>query len=158
MIENAKYIGGINEFARIYSRACYNTTSDTSSPMCEAFTKKAIPYDSHRNVSCPFDSQACIYKNENLQMDTGSIDTNTVLGMNTNKDNVHFRKVTTCAPLEPEIWTTRQNTTGPSGEEEYRMLWNWGTIPWYNNTDYVAEAESDNTNRLSKGFTGYSMV
>ncbi|KAK3216799.1 hypothetical protein GRF29_1g994803 [Pseudopithomyces chartarum] len=158
MIENAKYIGGVNEFARIYSRACYNTSSDTSSPMCEAFTKKAIPYDSHQNVSCPFDSQACIYKNENLQMDTGNIDTNTVLGMNTNKDNVHFRKVTTCAPLEPEIWTTRQNTTGPSGEEEYRMLWNWGTIPWYNNTDYVAEAESDNTNRLSKGFTGYSMV
>ncbi|KAL5427469.1 hypothetical protein PMIN07_009707 [Paraphaeosphaeria minitans] len=158
MIENAKYIGGVTEFGRIYARACYNTTGNSSSPMCEAFTTKAIPYTSHTNASCPFDNQTCIYGTENLQMDTGNMDTNDVLGVNTRKDNIHFRKVTTCAPLRPDLWTTTENTTGPMGEDEYRIKWNWGTIPWYNDTDYVAEADSDNTNRLSNGFTGYSMV
>jgi hypothetical protein len=126
--------------------------------MCEAFTTKAIPYTSRMDTPCPFDNQTCIHGSQNLQMDTGKMDTNDVLGINTRKDNVHFRKVTTCAPLQPELWTTRVNTTGPMGEDEYRIKWNWGTIPWYNNTDYIAEADSDNTNRLSKGFTGYSMV
>ncbi|KAF1964651.1 hypothetical protein BU23DRAFT_630648 [Bimuria novae-zelandiae CBS 107.79] len=158
MIENAKYIGSITEFGRIYARACYNTTSQSNSPMCEAFTREAISYSSQLNASCPFDPETCIYRTGNLQMDTGNIDTNTALGINTRKDNVHFRKVTTCAPLQADLWTTRENTTGPMGEGEYRILWNWGTIPWYNDTDYVAKADSESNNRLSKGFTGYSMV
>jgi hypothetical protein len=144
MIENHRYVGAVREFSRIYARACYNKTASSTSSSCQSFTQRSIPYTTYLNESCPFDPITCIYSNQNLRMDTNEFDTNKVLGINTGKDNIHFRKVTSCAPLKPEIYTTRVNETGPNGESGYHMYWDWGTATWVDK-DYIAHAQNTST-------------
>lgn len=154
MVENQRWMGGVTEFSRIYARTCYNNSATADSPTCQAFTQTSIPYSSRTNASCPFDTITCSSPNGNLQMDTGELDTNKVLGINTGKDNVMFRKVTTCAHLKPDLYTRTINETGPNGESGYHVYWDWGTLTWNDGYDYIAEAR----NYTGQPWAGYTMM
>jgi hypothetical protein len=144
MIENNKYIRNLAEFSKQYERACYYKPPGLEAETCKAFTTPSIPYLTSLNASCPFDKSVCTFPGpDNLEMDTLLIDTNKVLGINTNKHNLDFRKSTVCAPIKPDIFTTttsydrvgrisRQNTSSPHQFTQ----WKFGN---YTNPDPTSE-------------------
>ncbi|KAF2105161.1 hypothetical protein BDV96DRAFT_608476 [Lophiotrema nucula] len=153
MIENHRYIAAVREFSHIYARRCYGENGSHTSPDCQIFTRTSIPYTSSMNASCPFDVATCVYPDNNLQLDTGLMDTKTLLGINTDKHNLPFRKITTCGPLKPDHRTTKINETDGDGFPGYHEYWNWGTMIGIG-YDYIAEALSFD----SLPFAGYSMI
>lgn len=95
----------INEtlVAANYARYCYGGQSTLSS-LCGTFRQQRILWSVDQNASCPFQSGMCQFSdNAALQLDTGYIDSDHVLGLNTAlEDRVNFRRVTKCAPLSLE--------------------------------------------------------
>ncbi|KAF2183637.1 hypothetical protein K469DRAFT_667831 [Zopfia rhizophila CBS 207.26] len=141
MVENQRYMRRVNEFSRIYARGCYNKTDVHVSPSCQAFTQESIPYSSLLNASCPFDPITCVSPSANLRMDTGKVDTNDIFGLNSRIHNIELRKVTSCAPMKPDLYTTRRNLTsqGADNETDFEIMWNWGKTVAGN---YLARADS----------------
>lgn len=98
-----------------YVRNCY-TVSNVSvrSDSCEAFTVASLPVQT-RNVSCPFSNEICGLPDA-FQVDTGFIDSNTDLGINTDEsDSIRFRKVMTCVPMPTEQFAGDWVDQAPSG-------------------------------------------
>lgn len=82
-----------------YVRDCYLGSGDNSS--CNLFAKAAIDLE-YNYVSCPFGDDICIEEtNGAFQVDTGYVNSDKDLGINSRKqDSVDYRRVTTCAPLK----------------------------------------------------------
>ena len=115
MMENNRYLRSLAEFSKQYGRTCYNKSMDMEAESCKAFTKPSIPYSTNLDAACPFDKTVCTYPDTgNFKLDTGLIDTNKLLGINTRKDNLEFRKATVCALIKPRIFTsiTSQDRVG----------------------------------------------
>ncbi|KAF2266955.1 hypothetical protein CC78DRAFT_566402 [Lojkania enalia] len=130
MVENGKYLRRRSESSRIYTRDCYNNTNARWTPSCQVFTQASIPFTTSSNVPCPFNSTTCALPNANLMLDTGALDTNDILGINSKKDSIKFRRTMTCAPIKPDLFTERLNytMTEPDGTNhtEYIMHWLYG--------------------------------
>lgn len=83
-----------------YARSCYNASSGTQ---CNTFANRRIDWVSSYNATCPFAQEMCIGTNEAIRMDTGRIDSHSMLGINAaEEDRVSYRRVTTCAPIATE--------------------------------------------------------
>ncbi|KAL7621859.1 hypothetical protein AAE478_007359 [Parahypoxylon ruwenzoriense] len=88
--------------ATAYSRRCYNTTDPQH---CSPFVKSTINWTTDWHARCPFHESMCI--GPAMQIDTGLINSNIDLGLNSaSKDQINIRKITTCAPITQENYTT----------------------------------------------------
>jgi hypothetical protein len=102
-----------------YTQECYNQNSSAVATSCKSFTASSIP-STTKSVPCPFSSKICASPNA-VQVDTGFIDSNTHLGINSKKsERVKFRKVVTCAPTLAEERYSSNWTVTPPGPG-YRM-------------------------------------
>lgn len=88
------------DLSKAYVRDClsgYHT-----SPECNVYKRREIPYLTRNNVSCPFNSSTmCLGSSNNaLRLDSTLLDSNDDLGINSEqKDRIQYRKVTTCSPV-----------------------------------------------------------
>ena len=82
-----------------YARACYNNTENIL--QCNQYTAGKISWKFNQNASCPFAPELCLLgPNSAYEMDTGPIDSHTVLGINAPTEaRITLRKVTTCSPI-----------------------------------------------------------
>ena len=88
----------------IYSRACYSGQYRDYSSICSSYVQQQINSTIDISAPCPFAPGAC--DGPALTIDTGMIDSNYHLGVNTHKrDRISIRKTTTCAPLLGERYT-----------------------------------------------------
>lgn len=84
-----------------YIKNCYLGSGDNSS--CNLFAKAAIDLK-YSYMDCPFGDEICLQQtNGAFQVDTGYINSDKDLGINSRKEHsVNYRRVTTCAPLKTE--------------------------------------------------------
>lgn len=81
-----------------YVQRCYSNISDTDS--CGPYVKGYLPRTVDRNATCPFKENICLYKDRNIKLDTGHIDTHHDMGMNAPPHlRMTVRHITHCAPL-----------------------------------------------------------
>ncbi|KAF2726818.1 hypothetical protein EJ04DRAFT_582442 [Polyplosphaeria fusca] len=127
-----------------YARSCYQDNSDIEG--CNFFVKPRLQFQRETNASCPFDNSICISEWGNLRIDTGFINTNDDLGMNTAPgDRLEFRHVYQCAPLKTESYSElvdyedprRQNQTTKIFRLFYGEFAGWSVFrPEYQNYTY----------------------
>ncbi|KIX99960.1 uncharacterized protein Z520_04598 [Fonsecaea multimorphosa CBS 102226] len=88
-----------SQIAYNYARECYG--GSVSSTTCNTYMHQQLKWSEDRNANCPFESGMCLLGDTAaLKLDTGYIDSHTVLGINSPKrDRIDYRRVTTCAPL-----------------------------------------------------------
>ncbi|KAK1020104.1 hypothetical protein LTR33_019218, partial [Friedmanniomyces endolithicus] len=82
-----------------YARACYDSSRDSLT--CGVYTNKTIHYAVNANATCPKQTGTCFFSDTAAyEMDTGLMDSNDALGLNSPKrERITYRKVTTCAPI-----------------------------------------------------------
>ncbi|OAP59265.1 hypothetical protein AYL99_06563 [Fonsecaea erecta] len=89
-----------SQIASNYARDCYG--GSVSSTTCNTYIRQQIRWSEDQNANCPFESGTCLLGDTAaLKLDTGYIDSHTVLGINSReRDRISYRRVTTCAPLD----------------------------------------------------------
>ena len=129
-----------------YARQCYG--SDSSSLLqCNQFAQPRIKFTTNRNATCPFSPGLCRHGLA-YQMDTGPVDSHTVLGINARpEDRIIFRKVTTCAPLSMTNYSEAVNGTKENG----LLLGDTFIDLLYGPIDFAAD--SSNNDSVSNNFT-----
>ncbi|PVH73525.1 hypothetical protein DL98DRAFT_431108, partial [Cadophora sp. DSE1049] len=87
------------DLSKSYVRDCLSGYQ--SSPECNIFKQRAIPYLSRNNATCPFSPEMCLgAPNTALRLDSTLLDSNHDFGINSlPKDRVSYRKVATCSPV-----------------------------------------------------------
>ncbi|KAK0124638.1 hypothetical protein ONS95_009585 [Cadophora gregata] len=87
------------DLSKSYVRDCLSGYQ--SSPECNIFKQRAIPYLSMNNATCPFSPEMCLGSpNTALSFDSTLLDSNHDFGINSlPKDRVSYRKVATCSPV-----------------------------------------------------------
>ncbi|KAI0378393.1 hypothetical protein F5Y04DRAFT_149312 [Hypomontagnella monticulosa] len=90
-----------------YAQQCYST-GKLGSMQCNKFVVDHLPIGSaNENASCPFQDSICRTPGSNLQLDTGYIDSNDLLGLNAPQDErFAWRYVLQCAPLQTKGYTS----------------------------------------------------
>jgi hypothetical protein len=84
--------------AREYARSCYDLTAGIQSTLCDTYAVPTIQSTIRRNAPCPFDTRVCAAPA--IEFDSGMMDTNSHLGINTpHSSALKFRKQTSCAPI-----------------------------------------------------------
>ena len=123
--------------AAAYARACYGN-NETTSPQCTSYQTSQIPWTSNKNASCPFAAGTCLMgSTAAYEMDTGPMDSHTVLGLNAHASNrVTLRKVATCAPIHTKPFAELVNFTyDTAGDQDQYIQYNLGPI--INSTTYT---------------------
>lgn len=88
----------------IYARACYGQEYNGYSSICSSFVQPQIHTTVNSSAPCPFAPVAC--DGPAISVDTGFIDSDRHLGVNTHKnDRISVKKVATCAPLRSERYS-----------------------------------------------------
>ncbi|KAI9642009.1 hypothetical protein NHQ30_009880 [Ciborinia camelliae] len=107
-----------------YAQQCY---SNRSSQMldCDKFVAKTLPTAiSDMYAACPFKEGVCRSNDTNILLDTGYVDSNDDLGLNTPKDQRSlWRYVLHCAPL-----VTEGRTSQFDGLNESWVRYNYGSL------------------------------
>ncbi|KAI1809712.1 hypothetical protein GGS20DRAFT_263862 [Poronia punctata] len=122
-----------------YAQECYTEENTTPGFLsCGRFVTKSVGKRMNTKASCPFKDHLCRSRHNNLHIDSGYIDTNTVLGLNAPPDEgMLFRNVLHCAPL---------TTTGFTSEMDTQLgnltLYNYGSIIGAGDREYVHAARS----------------
>ncbi|PLB44482.1 hypothetical protein P170DRAFT_417125 [Aspergillus steynii IBT 23096] len=100
--------------ATAYSRTCYAPESENLA-QCQLYTQSRLPFQARKNVSCPFADGICFEgDNAAFSLDTGLLDSNHHLGINTiEEERILFRKAVTCSPLIREPFVTVHNDSNP---------------------------------------------
>lgn len=89
--------------ATTFSKRCYNITEGRD---CGPFSDLEINWKNNWVTDCPFNETMCL--GPAMQIDTELMNSNTILGINSApEDEVNLRKVTTCAPINQDNYTTR---------------------------------------------------
>lgn len=86
-----------------YAQECY--VNNTMARNCPTFLRPSLPWTVERDVACPLPGQdkICRSNSTNLRLDTGYLDSNRDLGINSAPDNRFlYRTVVECAPLKTE--------------------------------------------------------
>lgn len=105
--------------AAAYARACYGNAQNVLE--CNQYTQQQIKWTTNQNASCPFESSMCFGDTAAYEMDTGPIDSHSVLGINAPEhERVTYRKVTTCSPVHmrghEQNWNNTDKGEGTYGE------------------------------------------
>ena len=91
-----------------YVRTCYNDDINSAMAICNLYvTPHLIGVDASAvtNATCPFGSNACT--TPAVRYDSGHIHSSADLGINyRDSDSLTWRRVTTCAPIDGERYTT----------------------------------------------------
>ena len=135
----------------IYSRACYNTTGE--SPQCQIYSSPKVEWESDYNASCPFAGDTCFGSPTSaLKLDTGFLNVARVFGVNVpSENNILFRKVSTCAPIESDRFVTvSKATVGSTLPGETLVCWYFGPGPSGFNFTWAVHAYSINR---TEGYT-----
>ena len=112
--------------SRQYARSCYNSSSgiQVDSGACKGFSAPNIPFTTAK-VPCPFSKDICALPDA-TQIDTGYIDSDEHLGINTGPESrVRMRRLFTCSPLLAEErfssdWTASYMDTRMLPNDSYR--------------------------------------
>jgi hypothetical protein len=86
-----------------YAQECYRDNAVIQD--CPTFLKKSLPWTSDDNIGCPFPGQEkiCRGNSKYLRLDTGYINSNFDLGINTpSSSRFLYRSLIECAPLNTE--------------------------------------------------------
>lgn len=84
------------DLSKDYVRDCLSGYQ--SSPECNIYKRRELPYLTNTNAACPFSPEMC--RTSALQLDSGLLDSNDDLGINSEvRDRVQYRTVLTCAPI-----------------------------------------------------------
>ncbi|KAJ3569047.1 hypothetical protein NPX13_g6215 [Xylaria arbuscula] len=139
--------------AASYAQQCYSDDS-TGIVDCSRYVKGSVSKRIDRNASCPFHSDLCRKQSENLFIDSGYIDSHTLLGLNAPvNERIQFKNVLHCAPLDTNKFTSDKNiSVGLTTEYHYGGVDILGE-------DYVFAAksiESQYSDVLSTDFTASS--
>jgi hypothetical protein len=81
-----------------YAMQCYRNETHGEIRSCETLAQSTLQYTSNLNASCPFSDEICKSKSDNLDLDTGYLDSYKHLGMNRGPRFL-LRHRTQCAPL-----------------------------------------------------------
>ena len=90
-------------FSADYAQACYGNNADNKD--CSTFLQKNLPWTSKHDIDCPFPGydKICRSNSTNLRLDTGYINSNFHLGINSpSEDRFLYRNIVECAPLNTE--------------------------------------------------------
>lgn len=91
-----------------YAQQCYNTPGTAA---CNKFVTERLPTVMNNSSSCPFQDRICQNQEATLRLDTGYIDSNNDLGLNTPRDQrFAYRLVLHCAPLKTDGYTSQVAT------------------------------------------------
>lgn len=87
---------------------------DSEAPQgCSSFIKKSLAKTISKGVSCPFHAGMCRQNNTAVRVDTGIIDSQNDLGINTPPGNrFSFRHVEECSPITIDSYTSENSSTG----------------------------------------------
>lgn len=89
-----------------YAQQCY--TNFSSAENCHNYVRKQLRWSSNRNASCPFTQKICHSDFNNLEIDTGFINSNDDLGLNSPPDEQFlWRHIVRCAPIVSEGYKTQ---------------------------------------------------
>ena len=93
--------------SRVYARSCYAEKDDDElSKQCGVFFTPRIASTLTTGNTCPF-PKAGVCKTDAVRIESGTIDSRGVLGINTpDEDRVGVKKIWTCAPLNADQWAT----------------------------------------------------
>ncbi|KAH9907560.1 hypothetical protein F4778DRAFT_799859 [Xylariomycetidae sp. FL2044] len=98
-----------------YAQQCYQDAQLQKQPSrCQEshFVKRQIHGNVNLNAACPFSSAICRTEGSNLEIDTGLIDSDSDIGINTpSEERLQFREVLQCAPLITEGRKAAYNAT-----------------------------------------------
>jgi hypothetical protein len=103
-----------------YVASCYNGDQKETGD-CNRFVRRNLMGEqatAETNASCPFGGDACL--TEAVRFDSGLLSSNNDAGINSApKDSVSFRRVTTCAPINVDRYSTgwRDNLTESYGKK-----------------------------------------
>ncbi|KAI2620167.1 hypothetical protein GGS26DRAFT_601766 [Hypomontagnella submonticulosa] len=91
-----------------YAQQCYNA-GKFGSMECNKFVVDHLPIGSvNDSAGCPFQDSICRTPGSNLQLDTGYIDSNELLGLNApENERFAWRYVLQCAPLQTKEYTSQ---------------------------------------------------
>ncbi|PVH97708.1 hypothetical protein DM02DRAFT_673935 [Periconia macrospinosa] len=81
-----------------YALRCYRDELAVNTTMCQNHPTPKLPYNMDSNANCPFSREICKSASGNIILDTGLLDSNAHLGINTNP-KFQFRCKRHCAPL-----------------------------------------------------------
>ncbi|KAL9116911.1 MAG: hypothetical protein Q9187_006560 [Circinaria calcarea] len=109
-------------FSASYAQECYKNS--TTIQNCPTFLQKSLPWTSDHSAECPFPGgeKICLSNSTNLRLDTGYINSNFDLGINSpHEDRFLYRRVTECAPLNIKDYS-RQETYQKSENTDTRQV------------------------------------
>ncbi|KAI1760961.1 hypothetical protein GGR53DRAFT_469785 [Hypoxylon sp. FL1150] len=90
-----------------YATQCYGNSSQQGDMECNKFIVGQIATVVDDKAGCPFDDSICRSTGANIQLDSGYMDSNDHLGLNTPEDErFALRYVMQCAPLKTEGYTS----------------------------------------------------
>lgn len=104
------YLVGKMANAANYAQQCYS--SKTSGMFaCSTFVRDHLPASVDDEAPCPFSGGICRSNDSNLRLDTGLLDSQHHLGVNSRPEQrIFFRSVLHCAPLVTEGYTSQVRT------------------------------------------------
>jgi len=113
-----------------YARMCY---SDSSSDLtCNQYTSRTVQFTTNVNATCPFETDLCFFPGDSAySMDTGFLDSNDALGLNSPKrERVLYRRLTTCSLLHTKDHAEQGTATLGGGSFVDPMIYlHMGSIP-----------------------------
>jgi hypothetical protein len=116
---NALYSSGTwaADRSRDYARTCY-MGSDALTNACGILVQSHLRSTTNDSEKCPFEDDACT--KPTFSVDSGIIDSDYHLGMNApTKDRIGFRKKFSCAPIDPERYSSGWSN------DTFRPLFPW---------------------------------
>ncbi len=127
-----------------YAQACY--MNNTVARNCPTFPRSSLPWTVQRDAGCPFPGQdeICRSNSTNLRLDTGYIDSNLDLGINSPPSNRFlYRNVIECAPLKTEGYSENVTVFRQDSQTSSRqvMQYYYGASAAGNPTTYEFSAE-----------------
>lgn len=132
-----------NQFLN-YGMQCYTNTS--SSDGCNLYIKPQLPLKSGRGVACPFKEGICKLEADNLELDTGYLNSLEHLGINLSpSERFEFRMVHQCAPIKTEGYTEQFNDSHVGPVMRYLYGENLLTDAINNGTRWTYEVPVNNT-------------
>ena len=118
--------------SRVYARSCYAEQDDGElSKQCDVFVTPRIASTLTTGNACPFPG-AGVCKTDAVRIESGTIDSRDVLGINTtDEDRVGVKKSWTCAPIDADQWATDWVDGAPWGFAKGDSIKGYavGTVP-----------------------------
>ena len=116
------YLSKRTALSMAYAQRCYNNNANSRD--CSTFYKPRLQWTADRNATCPFPGgeAICLNSFSSLRLDTGYIDSDRDLGINSPPGTRFlYRSTADCAPLKTEGYT--KNTTYVPPVKSFRKMY-----------------------------------